>query len=221
VVVALFGFVAVLAALGYPVGTLLAGLGIGGIAVALGAQKTLEHFFGSLSIAVDQPFRVGDFVKGDTFQGTIETIGLRTTRIRTLERSVVAVPNGRLADMSVENFGQRDRFRMFASIGLTYDTTAAQMAAVRDGFERVLRSHPKLWPEGLVVRFGEFGAYSLNIEVQAFFAVPDFDAFREAREEVLLGFMQVVEEAKTGFAFPTQTVHVIADQDGRKEQVRT
>jgi MscS family membrane protein len=107
-----------LSQLGYPVGTLLAGLGIGGIIVALAAQKTVENLFGSVSLAADRVMRVGDWVKFDDVQGTVERIGLRSTHIRTLDRTVVKVPNGRLAELRIESFGERDRIRFFTTIRL-------------------------------------------------------------------------------------------------------
>ena len=203
------GVLAILSALGYPIGTLLAGLGIGGLALAFGAQKTIENLFGSVSIAVDQPFRVGDFVTVAGTTGVVENVGLRSTRLRTLDRTLVSIPNGKLADERSESFAARDRFRLAATIGLTYDTTRAQMREVLDGLERVLRAHPQIWPDAVVVRFSGFGASSLDIDVMAWFAVPAWPDFQACREQVLLDFMQVVQDAGTAFAFPTRTVHVV------------
>ncbi len=203
------GAVAVLSALGYPVTTLLAGLGIGGLAFAFGAQKTVENLFGSIALAVDQPFRVGDFVKVEDFVGTVEDIGLRSTRFRTLDRTVISIPNGNLSDQRLETLTARDRMRLATVIGLEYATTHAQMQEVLAGCERVLREHPKIWPDAMVVKFKEFGASSLDIEIMAWFQVPTWADFQLCRQEVLLGFMKVVEDAGTGFAFPTRTVHLI------------
>jgi len=207
-VVAGVGALAVLSAFGYPVTTLLAGLGIGGLAFAFGAQKTVENLFGSISLAVDQPFRVGDFVKVEDFVGTVEEIGIRSTRFRTLDRTVISFPNGMLSDKRLETFAARDRMRLATTIGVEYSTTHAQMLQVIEGFERVLRGHPKIWPDAMVVKFKEFGASSLDIEIMAWFQVPTWADFQQCRQEVLLGFMKVVEDAGTGFAFPTRTLHV-------------
>jgi MscS family membrane protein len=204
-----FAALATLSELGFSVTSVLAGLGIGGIALALGAQKTLENLFGAFALAVDQPIREGDFVKIDDFTGTVEAIGLRSTRIRTLDRTIVTVPNGKLADMRLETFAARDRFRLHTTLGLTYGTTAGQLRQVRDGLERVLRAHPKIWPDTVSVRFGAFADFSLNVEVMCWFLVKDFEEFKLVREEVLLQFMEVVEEAGSGFAFPTRTVHLV------------
>jgi MscS family membrane protein len=210
-----FGVLAVLSAFGFPIGTLLAGLGIGGLALAFGAQKTVENLFGSVSLAVDQPFRVGDFVKVDDFVGTVEDIGLRSTRFRTLDRTLITIPNGKLADQRLESFAVRDRMRLAATLGVTYSTTRSQMQTVLEGFERVLREHPWIWPEAMVVRFKEFGPSSLDIEVMAWFQVPTWGDFQLCRQEVLLAFMQVVEDAGTSFAFPTRTVHVVNENAAR------
>lgn len=207
-----FGTLAMIAALGYPVGTVLAGLGIGGLALAFGAQKTVENLFGSIALAIDQPFRIGDFVKVDDFVGTVEDIGLRSTRFRTLDRTVVSIPNGSLADQRLESFQVRDRMRLATTIGLTYDTTRSQMQTVLAGFDRVLRSHPRIWPDAVVVRFKEYAASSLDIEIMAWFAVPTWGEFQECREQVLLDFMGVVEDAGASFAFPTRTVHLVTPE---------
>ena len=208
IVIAAIGVIAVLSLLGYPVTSLVAGLGIGGLALALAAQKTVENLFGAFSIGVDQPFREGDFVHVDDFVGTVECIGLRSTRFRTLDRTIVTLPNGRLADMRLESFAARDRLRLAATVGLVYETTAAQMRQVLAGFERVLRAQPKIWPDAVVVRFGELAASSLNVDVMAWFKTSDWAEFQAIREQVLLQFMDVVEAAGSSFAFPTTTVHV-------------
>lgn len=205
------GLISIIAALGYPVGTVLAGLGIGGLALAFGAQKTVENIFGSIALAIDQPIRVGDFVRVQDFVGTVEDVGLRSTRFRTLDRTIVSIPNGQLADQRLESFQVRDRMRLATTIGVTYDTTQAQMQQILEGFERVLRAHPKIWPDAMVVRFGAFGASSLDIEIMAWFEVPTWADFQLCRQQVLLEFMGVVEAAGSSFAFPTQTVHLVQE----------
>lgn len=204
------GFLAALAALGVPVNSVLAGLGIGGIAIAFAAQKTFENFFGAVAIGVDQPLRVGDYVKVGDVQGDVEKIGLRSTRIRTLDRTIVTIPNGKLADAQVESFAERDRFRLAATLALQYGTTAAQLREVLAGIEALLRAHPKIWPETVVVRFLSFGESSLNVELMAWFQTKQLAEFRDIRQEVLLGIMEVVEMAGTRFAYPTRTVHLVA-----------
>jgi len=204
VFVAVTGLVVTLAAFGYPVVTVLAGLGIGGIAIAFGAQKTIENLFGSISLAADQPFRVGDLVRIEDFTGNVERIGRRSTQIRTLDRTLVSLPNGKLADMRIEDFTARDRIRFAATIGLDYDTSADQVRRVVSGIEALLRATPKVWSETVVSSFAGFGASSLDVEVLCWFETRDFAEFRALRQQTLLGIMRVVEEAGASFA---RTVH--------------
>jgi len=207
--------VAVLSELGYPAASLIAGLGIGGLALALAAQKTVENVFGAFSIGFDQPFREGDTVKVEDFTGTVESIGLRSTRIRTPDRSIITIPNGRLADMRIESLTARDRLRLSCTLGLVYSTTADQMQRVLAGVERALLDHPRIWPEGVTVRFKELAASSLDIEVTAWFGTTDWTEFQLIRQELLLQFMRVVESCGTGFAFPTRTVHLVGPEAPR------
>ena len=199
--------VAILSQLGYPVGSIIAGLGIGGLALALAAQKTVENVFGAFSIAVDEPFRHGDFIKVEEVTGTVEAIGLRSTRIRTLDRTLVAIPNGKLAEMRTETFAARDRLRLACTVALVRQTSADQMRAVLAGMEQVLRDHPKVWPDGITVRFKEIGGWSLDIEVMAWFATTDWPEFQVIRQETLLRFLEVIQRAGTALAYPTRTVH--------------
>lgn len=203
------GGVALLSELGYPVASLVAGLGIGGLAVALAAQKTLENLFGALALGGDQPFREGDFINAEGLTGTVESIGLRSTRIRTLERTLISMPNGKLAELRIESFAVRDRLRLACILALVYGTTEQQLRGVLGGIEAVLRAHPKLWPEGVTVRFKEIGPSSLNLEVNAWFDTTNWDEFMLIREDMLLAFMQVIENAGTALALPTRTVHVV------------
>ncbi len=206
--VLIVGLLTVVASFGYPIATILAGLGLGGIAIALGAQKSLEHFFGSVSIGIDQPFRVGDWVIADGVEGEVEAIGLRSTRLRTLERTVVSIPNGRLAETRSENFGQRDRIRLRTTIGLEYGTTATTVECVRDGIDTMLRGAATTWPERVVVRFSAFSPSSIDFEIFCWVMTTDPDEFRRIREAHYLGMMRIVEEAGARFAYPTQTVFV-------------
>ncbi|HUS32811.1 MAG TPA: mechanosensitive ion channel family protein [Kofleriaceae bacterium] len=206
IVIAGIGF---LSGIGLPVASLLAGLGIGGIALAFGAQKTVENLFGAVAIGVDQPFREGDFVKveADTM-GTIEVVGLRSTRIRTLERTVISLPNGRLADMRIETFAHRDRIRFATVLNLVYGTSAGAMREVLAELEKVLSDHTGTVKDEITVRFLGFGQSSLDVEVICYFMTADMPQFRAWRQEVLLAFMDIVER-KSGFAFPTRTVHML------------
>lgn len=207
-VVAAFALLALFTQLGYPVTSLLAGLGVGGIAVALSAQKSLENLIGAFAIAVDQPFREGDFVRVDGILGTVELIGMRSTRIRTPDRTLVSIPNGKLADMRIETFAPRDRVRLAFTFGLTYETTQSQMSAVLKGFDSLLREHPKLWPNSSTVRFTELGESALRIEVECVFGTRDWGEFTLIRQQLLLELMAIVEREGAHFAFPTRTLHL-------------
>ena len=204
--VAFLGFAAVLSQFNIPVGTLLAGLGIGGIAIALGAQKTLENVIGSIAIVSDKPFEVGDWIKVEDVEGTVEQVGIRSTRIRTFDRTIISYPNGKLADMRLESFSARDRFRLNTTIGLVYHTTAAQMRQIIGEIEAALRGNPKVWQETIIVRLDNLGAYALNIRIIAWFLAKDAPEFRDLNQEFLLQVLEIVERAGSGFAFPTQTL---------------
>jgi MscS family membrane protein len=205
------GVIGIVAQFGYSVTTLIAGLGIGGIAVALAAQKTLEHVFGSVAIGLDQPIRVGDWIKTGEVEGTVEAIGLRSTRIRTLAQSIVAIPNGHLSEQVTENLGMRERILLRTTLGLEYSTSVTQLRAVRDQIESALRADPMVWPDNVVVRFFNFGSFSLDIDVIAWIDTKEIAVFREKREELYMRFMEIVEANGCSFAFPTQTVHVRSD----------
>jgi MscS family membrane protein len=205
-VVAAFALVALFSELGYPVTSLLAGLGVGGIAVALSAQKSLENLIGAFSIAVDQPFREGDQVRVDGVQGTVELIGMRSTRIRTADRTLVSIPNGKLAEMRIETFAARDRMRLGFTFGLSYETTPSQLRTVLRRFEAQLSAHPRLWPQSASVRFVELAESALMLEASAAFATADADEFASIRQEMLLGLLQIVDDCGACFARPARTL---------------
>ena len=186
----------------------LAGLGIGGIAIALAAQKTLENVIGGFSIVLDKAIRVGDFLKVGETLGTVDFIGLRSTRIRTLERTIVTVPNGQMATVNIETLSQRDRFWFRHVVGLTYATTPAQVREIRGAFERLLVEHPTVDGASVRVRFVRLGAYSLDIELHAYVYAADYDAFLTIQGDLLIAVMEIVEAAGAEIAFPSQTLHV-------------
>ena len=211
VCVAVIGGLAALQNVGVNVFSIIAGLGIAGIAVALAAQKTFENFFGTLSILIDQPVRRGDFCRFGEKIGTVEDIGLRSTRVRTLDRTVVTIPNADFSAMQIENFGSRDRIRFFAMLGLRYETSADQLRHVLIGLKRLLVAHPRVLPEPARIRFVGFGAYSLDLELFAYVDTSDWDEFLAIREDLMLQIIEVVEASGSGFAFPSQTLYVGKD----------
>lgn len=201
--------VALLSDLGYPVASLLAGLGIGGVAIALAAQKTVENLLGAFSIGADQPFREGDTIRVDGIEGTVQKVGLRSTRIRTADRTLISMPNGRLSEMRIESFATRDRIRFASTLALRYDTRAEQVRTILTQIEGALRAHPKIWPDAMTVCLKELGESSLNVEVVAWFCIADIDEFPKIRQDLLLSFIEIVEKAGSSFAFPTRTVHLV------------
>jgi len=211
---ALVALLVAISQFGYPVGTLLAGLGISGIVVALAAQKTVENLFGSVTLAADRVFRVGDWVKFEGAEGAVERIGLRSTHVRTLDRTVVKVPNGRLADLRIESFGERDRIRFFTTIRLVYSTTAAQLRSVIRDTEALLTTHPRVWRDGIAVRLVGLGEYSLDVNVNAWFATTDWPEFEVIRQNVLLGIIDIVERANTRLAMPMQVLRIEENGNG-------
>ena len=198
--VLVMGAVTTAATFGYPVTTVVAGLGIGGIAFAFGAQKTVEHLFGSIALATDQPCRVGDTVKVDDVVGQVEYIGARSTRIRTPDRTLVTIPNGRLADSRIESYAARDRMRLATTITLGYDAGEAQVRAVITGIEGVLRAHPLVWPDVAVARLASLSPTTIDVEILCWFTTTDYETYRTARQDVLLGVMRVVDESGARFA---------------------
>ena len=204
-VLGITAFVAVLDTLDIDVTTGIAALGLGGLAIALGAQKTIENLVGSLTVIIDQPVRVGDFCKVGDVTGTVEDIGMRSTRVRTNTRTVVTIPNGNFSSQQIENFSRRDRFLLNPIIGLTYDTTATQMRAVLEAIRKLLKEDEHVIDDARV-RFVEFNDSSLDIEIFAYVCAGDYAEFLGKREDILLKLMDVIADEGASMAFPTQTV---------------
>lgn len=211
VFLALLTLLAALQNLGFNVTSLLAGLGLGGLAVALAGQKTLEHLFGGITLVADQPVRVGEVCRFGDKVGIVEDIGLRSTRIRTLDRTLLSVPNGEFASMQIENFSRRDRIPLTTTIGLRYETSPDQLRYVLVELKKLLVSHPRITPDSVRVRFVSFGAYALNVEAAGQVETTEYDEFQAIREDLLLRIMDIVAESGTGFAFPSHTVYCASD----------
>jgi MscS family membrane protein len=195
----------------------LAGLGVGGIAVALAAQKTLENVIGGLSLIFDQTVRLGDTLKVSDTVGTVVAIGLRSTRIRTLDRTVLSVPNGQIANANLENFSERDKFRFLHVLGLEYETTPQQMRSILNEITSLLQDHAGVERDSVRVRFIRFGASSLDVEIFAHLLSRDWPHFQEVQQELLLRIMEIVQEAGTGIAFPSQTLYFARPADSKTE----
>jgi len=220
VFIGILAFLGLLQNLGFNVTGIIAGLGVGGLAVALAAQKTIEHLFGGVSLVVDQPVRVGDFCKFGDMVGTVEDIGLRSTRIRTLDRTVVTVPNASFSSMQLENYTRRDRMRLFTVLDIRYETSPDQLRFLLIRLRELLIGHPKVHPDPARARFIGFGESSLRIEIFAYIMTSDWNEFMAIREDILLRMMDIVAESGSGFAFPSQTLYLGRDAglDGERQK---
>jgi len=184
--------------------------------VALAAQKTLENVIGGLSLIFDETIQLGDTLKLADSIGTVDAIGLRSTRIRTLDRTILSVPNGQIANATIENFSRRDRFRFLHIVGVEYGTTAAQLRAVLDQITAMLRDNAAVEPESVRVRFIRFASSSLDIEVVAHIVGPGWNAFLEIQEALLFGIIEIVQGAGASIAFPSQTLYVSASVERKR-----
>lgn len=213
----IIGGAGVVQEMGYSVTSLLAGLGIGGMAVALASRDTLANLFGSVVIFIDRPFHVGDWVEIGDLEGTVEEVGLRVTRIRTFANSLITLPNATLTTTAIQNWSRMRKRRIKTTIGLTYDTTPEQMEAAVEGIREVLRADPRIHQDFFLVNFTGFGAYSLDILLYCFTVTTAWAEHLQVRQELLLAIYRKLEEMGLEIAFPTQTVH-IAKEDGAGER---
>jgi MscS family membrane protein len=210
--VAAFAFVAVLAELGYPVTSIITGLGIGGIALALAAQKTVENLFGAFSLAIDQPFGEGDVIQVDGISGTVETIGLRSTRIRTVDRTLITIPNGKLAEMRVETITARDRLRFYCVLGVAH-SPAKQITTILHGVAVILQESPMVANDSISVRLIAITDSAMNLEIVAMVETSDYARFLEVRQGLLLGIVDVVDKSGSSLAHPVSSIRLTeADQ---------
>lgn len=200
-----------LASLGVNLTATLAGLGIGGVALAFAAQKSLENLFGGVVVLSDRIIRVGDTVRIGTAVGEIEDVTLYATRLRALDRSVVTIPNGTLITAEIENRSRRDKFLFNPTLGLVYATTAEQMRAVLESVRAGLEADTRVEKGTMRVRFVRLNSSSLDVEVFAYLLVPDYRAFLALQEELLLALLDIVEKAGTALAFPSQTTYVAGE----------
>lgn len=205
--------------MGISVTPLVAGLGVGGLAVALAAQHTVENFIAGLVLYADKPVRIGETCQFGEHRGTVEQIGLRSTRIRGIDRTVVAIPNSEFAKLRLVNYTRRDKILLKTVLGLRYETTADQLRHVLAALRQLLTSHPRIDAESVRVRFTGYGAYSLDVEVFALAETNDWATFLAIQEDVLLEVMDVVTGSGCGFAFPSQT-HYMASDSGVDAEVR-
>jgi len=220
-VIFMVGVLAVLSNLGFNMSTALAGLGIGGIAIGFGAQKTIENLFGGVSVLGDEVFRVGDVCRFGDRTGVVEDIGLRSTRIRTDERTLLAIPNGTVATINLENLSRRDKILFKTNLGLRPETKADHLRFVLAEVRRLLYSHPKVETKTVRVRLTDIAGSSLSVEVFSYILTRDFNEFAAVREDLLLRMLDVMEDSGGGLALPSQTLYLSRDAGVEKEKAAT
>ncbi|MFN5705536.1 MAG: mechanosensitive ion channel family protein, partial [bacterium] len=185
--------------------TLITGLGIGGIAIALAAKDSLENLFGSFTIFLDKPFVVGDLVKVDGIEGTIEKVGFRSTQIRSMDKSIITVPNKKMIDNALENLTLRNFRRIKFTLSLTYETTPQQIKSITDDINNLINNHPNIKEESIAI-FEEFGDYSLNLMVLYFIEMMEYYPYLKIKEELNYEITQIIYKHGSSFAYPTRTI---------------
>jgi len=214
-VIGILGVVVILAfggqAIGLPILSVLAGLGIGGLAVALALRPTLENLVGGVMLYIDRPVRVGDFCRFGDQTGTVEGIGIRSTKLRARDRTVISVPNAQFADMQIINWAQCDLMLIDETLGVRYETTPDQLRFLLVRLREMLHAHPRIDRDTVRVRFTGYGDSALNVEIRVYAATREWNDFYAIREDIFLRIYDIVTEAGSGFAFPSQTLYMARD----------
>lgn len=197
---------------GKEITSILAGLGIGGLAFALAAQDTIKNLFGSMVLLADRPFEVGERINVDGHDGVIESVGMRSTRVRTLTGHLVTIPNGELANKSIENISKRPHIRRIFNITITYDTPPEKIREAKAILEDILKDHEGLHPDFPPrVYFNEFQDCALNLFCIYWYHPADWWAYNDQNEGFNLEILERFNAAGIDFAFPTQTLHLAGD----------
>lgn len=208
ILVVTVGILFILQNFGYNVTSLLAGLGIGGLAFALAAQNTVSNLFGSITIFSDKPFQLGDWIQVGDIEGTVEDVGFRTTRVRRFDQALVTVPNSQFINTGVVNYSAMKKRRITFNIGVTYRTSASKINEVIAGIKRIIEDDNKFDHSFSMVNFTDFGAHSLNIFIYCFTCTTDWAEALMVKEEFNLKIMQLLEELGVEIAFPSQTIYL-------------
>ncbi|MEO1216075.1 MAG: mechanosensitive ion channel family protein [Bacteroidota bacterium] len=206
--VAVFGIIFILDNLEINVTALLAGVSIGGLALALAAQDTVRNFIGSITIFIDRPFTIGDFIEVGGVSGTVKEVGVRSTRITASDGALISMPNGDLANKTILNHSLRDYRRYSTAITVSYNTLPDTLAEFVNGVREIVMKHPKVRKNSVGVQFHEMSASSLDIFYAAIFEETNYTAWLEARQEIFLDIMKLAEDMKVGFAFPSTSIYV-------------
>jgi len=211
--IGIIGFVWVVQLLGYSVSSLLAGLGIGGLAVALALQDTLGNFFGSIFILLDRPFTVGDWIKVGDVEGVVEDIGFRSTRIRTWPATLVSIPNKTVAGGAIDNWSKMPKRRVVQTVGVTYETSADEMERAVDAIRQIIEGDEGVDKEFIVIRFTDFGDSSLNILLYYFTTATAFADHLAIKQRINLAIMRLLKTMGLSIAFPSTTVYFAGPED--------
>jgi len=208
IIVVILGTLYLFSNIGINITPLLAGVSIGGLALALAAQDTVKNLFGSLTIFTDQPFNVGDLIKFDSFEGNVEEVGIRSTRIRTLYNSQISVPNGKLADSIIDNLGRREMRRFSFRISITYDTPPELIEYYVTGLRKIVNNHPLTQKDSSQIYLNDLADSAIIVLFHTFFSVPDWSQELKIRHEIIFEIIKLTESLGIRFAYPTQTLHV-------------
>ncbi len=208
VILVVFGVLLSVQGLGFNIMSLLAGLGLGGLALALAAKDTAANFFGSLMIFLDRPFRVGDQIVSGKDEGTVEQIGFRSTRLRTFYNSLISIPNSSLANQTIDNMGMRRYRRIRTYFGITYDTPPEKIEAFLEGIKNIVLANPSTVKEDIHVAFSGFGESELRVLLSCFLDSPDWAHELNARQNIFLEILRLARALKIEFAYPTRTLHI-------------
>ncbi len=211
------GAIFILQNLNINITSLVAGLGIGGVAVALASQDTLKNLLGGATILADKPFQVGDWVIVGDIEGTVEQVGFRSTRIRTFADSLITVPNARMTDTAVNNMGQRTWRRYYTTVGLAYHTDPDRIQAFVEGVRAIVRSSEDMRHDYYIVELHSFGDSALNIMVYTFIRASTWNEELRTRHVFNLDMIRLANELQIEFAFPTQTLHVASRVESAQE----
>jgi MscS family membrane protein len=204
-----------------PAASILAGLGVGGLAMALAAQETVKNLFGSLVILGDKPFEIGERIVVDQFDGSVERVGFRSTRIRLLDGALVTIPNGELANKFIQNMDKRPHIRRIANLSITYDTPPEKVRRAKEILEEILRNHEGMKPDFPPrVHFNEFNNASLNLIIHYWYHPADYWKYMDFSERVNAEILARFNAEGINFAFPTQTLHLAGNAMGLPPQLK-
>ncbi|MHC4996247.1 MAG: mechanosensitive ion channel family protein [Planctomycetota bacterium] len=213
IVIFVFGVIYIGLSLDIELGPLIAGLGIGGLGFAFAAKDTIENFFGSATVLIDHPFGIGDWIVVEGVEGTVESIGFRSTRVRTFYNSLITVPNATLVRATVDNYGKRKYRRYKASLGVEYGTPPEKILAFTEGIREIVRTHPYMRRDYFHVYLNNFGPASLDILLYVFFETPDWSMELREKERFMLDIIRLADRLGVEFAFPTQKLHLVREPD--------